>query len=114
MKRFLAILLLVTPAWARPPDCKCMVVYYTPPSPLRVCLARNDELAGSLGAYKDLVKEYRTKVSELEKLLARDPPNASQIVKETPARAKKVRKVSKVKGCKRGRTRNSRGVCGRW
>jgi hypothetical protein len=42
-----------------------------------------------------------------------EPVKAAPVKKvKKPTRAKK--RASKVKGCKKGRTRNKRGVCGKW
>lgn len=114
MKRLLAIFLLVTPAWAVAPPCHCSVAYRRPPSPLAQCHMEKVEALATVEAYRDLVRDYRLKIVELEERLAQDPPIAVSPAKAAPTRAKKVRKVPRSKGCKKGRTRNSRGICGRW
>jgi len=62
----------------------CTVVPMTPPPALAVCEARNEALA-AINA--DLVKRLQVR-----------------------AKTRSIR----PRPCKKGRTRNSRGICGRW
>lgn len=112
MRRALAILLMTGTAWAG--DCtNCTVIPYSSPAPITQCLMAYkrvrvavDECDAALAAKDDQIEQLQSLLSETAKLA---PVASVETVVHVEPKKRKARLP-----CKKGRTRNSRGICGRW
>lgn len=101
MKRALAILFMAGAASAGDQCVRnCTIVPMTPPSEFVQCLIREHALVLQVRRYREEAATLREDVAVLQQELA-------------AARAPKVARASRLP-CKKGRTRNKLGVCGRW
>jgi len=89
----LAVMLLASPAMAG----ESSIEKTTPPTELETCTIK-------LRTTSDLLQQLIRKVS------APTPSAVTPLPQPKPASLKR----QKTKGCKKGRTRNARGLCGVW
>ena len=90
----------LSPAWAGCPSKNCTELFPRPLEPIVQCF-------GERAALRLVIEEQAAEITRLRADLARAEYAA------TPAPVAQVQPV-KRKPCKRGRTRNKAGLCGRW
>jgi hypothetical protein len=88
-------------SWAGCNVPNCTEAFYTPPSALQVCLYQSAESEA-------VIRKYEEEVADLERQLAAAKAARPKVVTRiVTAKEKRI-------PCKKGRTRNASGICGRW
>ncbi len=122
LKSLLLLLALTSPALADGIACgpNCTTIKQEPPSPLQEC---NMHLLAYVAAYNALMAETETlreTTPMCEKPPAREtiaPAPVQEVAKAQPRPAHRIvasGRHRRPSDCKKGRTRNARGHCGRW
>lgn len=112
MKRTLVILLMTGTAWAG--DCtKCTVIPYAEPTPLTQCLMSFKRVKIAVMECDAAIAAKDNQIEQLQSLLSEAAKLAPVASEEKAVHVQPVKRKPSLP-CKKGRTRNSRGVCGRW